>query len=73
MLFVVLLGWLARRLPRARPEGLGALGALGFFCLLSLLHDPLFHVQASQALVLLLGVGLSARVGDDWRKGTQAE
>jgi O-antigen ligase len=60
LLFVLLLGWLAWRLPRNRPEGLGALGALAFFCLLSLLHDPLFHVQASQALVLILGTGLSA-------------
>ncbi|HYO59211.1 O-antigen ligase family protein [Archangium sp.] len=60
LLFVVLLGWLAWRFPRNRPEGLGALGALAFFCLLSLLHDPLFHVQASQAFVLILGVGLSA-------------
>jgi O-antigen ligase len=72
LLFVALLGWLAWRLPRGRAEGLGALGALGFFCLLSLLHDPLFHVQASQALVLLLGLGLSARPGGDWRSGTQA-
>jgi len=60
ILFVLLLGWVAWRLPRNRPEGLGALGALVFFCLLSLLHDPLFHVQASQALVLILGAGLSA-------------
>jgi O-antigen ligase len=58
MLFVGLLGWLAWRLPRHRPEGLGALGALAFFCLLSLLHDPLFHTQASQAFALVLGVGL---------------
>ncbi|OJH39869.1 O-antigen ligase family protein [Cystobacter ferrugineus] len=72
LLFVALLGWLAWRMPRGRPEGLGALGALGFFCLLSLLHDPLFHVQAAQALVLLLGIGLSARRGVDWRSGTQA-
>jgi O-antigen ligase len=59
LLFVVLLGWLAWRLPRSRPEGLGALGALVFFCLLSLLHDPLFHVQASQAFALVLGAGFS--------------
>lgn len=59
LLFVVLLGWVAWRLPGNRPEGLGALGALAFFCLLSLLHDPLFHVQASQAFVLILGAGLS--------------
>lgn len=59
LLFVLLLGWLAWRLPRHRPEGLGALGVLAFFCLLSLLHDPLFHVQASQGFVLLLGAGLS--------------
>lgn len=63
--FVVLLGWLAWRMPRGRPEGLGALGVLAFFCLLSLLHDPLFHVQASQALVLFLGLGLSARRGKE--------
>lgn len=61
LLFALLLGWLAWRLPRHRPEGLGALGVLAFFCLLSLLHDPLFHVQASQAFVLLLGVGLSEK------------
>ncbi|HEX8434135.1 O-antigen ligase family protein, partial [Archangium sp.] len=59
ILFVVLLGWLAWRFPLSRPEGLGALGALAFFCLLSLLHDPLFHVQASQAFALVLGAGLS--------------
>jgi len=59
LLFVVLLGWLAWRFPLSRPEGLGALGALAFFCLLSLLHDPLFHVQASQAFALVLGAGLS--------------
>jgi O-antigen ligase len=59
LLFIGLLGWLAWRLPRSRPEGLGALGALAFFCLLSLLHDPLFHVQASQAFALVLGAGFS--------------
>ncbi len=67
LLFGVLLGWLAWRFPLKRPEGLGALGALAFFCLLSLLHDPLFHVQASQALALVLGAGLSGpprRQGD---------
>jgi hypothetical protein len=75
LLFGVLLGWLAWRLPRNRPEGLGALGALAFFCLLSLLHDPLFHVQASQAFALLLGVGLGAGPGTPvghWRKGLEA-
>ena len=59
LLFVVLLAWLARRLPVARPEGLGALGALAFFVLLGLLHDPFFHVQASQAFALVLGAGFS--------------
>ncbi|HEX8820709.1 MAG TPA: O-antigen ligase family protein [Archangium sp.] len=61
MLFVVLLGWLAWHFPLRRPEGLGALGALAFFCLLSLLHDPLFHTQASQAFALVLGAGLSGQ------------
>jgi O-antigen ligase len=59
LLFVVLLAWLAWRLPAARPEGLGALGALAFFVLLGLLHDPFFHVQASQAFALVLGAGFS--------------
>ncbi len=59
LLFVVLLAWLAWRLPVARPEGLGALGALAFFVLLGLLHDPFFHVQASQAFALVLGAGFS--------------
>jgi O-antigen ligase len=59
LLFVALLVWLARRLSPSRPEGLGALGGLAFFALLSLLHDPLFHPQFSQALALVLGVGLS--------------
>jgi O-antigen ligase len=62
LLFLGLLAWLAWRLPLSRPEGLGALGALAFFCLLSLLHDPLFHVQASQALVLVLGAGFAGAV-----------
>lgn len=59
LLFVVLLVALARRLPRAQPLGLGALGALGFFCVLSAVHDPLFHAQFSLALPLVIGAGLA--------------
>lgn len=68
VLFVVMLAWLLRLLPLERPEGLGALGALVFFCLLSLTHDPLFHVQVSQGLMLVLGAGLSAGAGGRTRK-----
>ncbi|PTL78180.1 O-antigen ligase [Vitiosangium sp. GDMCC 1.1324] len=71
LLFGVLLGWIAWRLPRTRPEGLGALGALAFFCLLSLLHDPLFHVQASQAFVLLLGAGFAGPPASPSRSGQE--
>jgi O-antigen ligase len=59
LLFLALLAWLAWRLPVGRPEGLGALGALAFFVLLGFLHDPFFHVQASQAFALVLGAGFS--------------
>jgi O-antigen ligase len=64
-LFVVLLAWLLRQLLKTPPSAARGAGLAGlvFFALLSLLHDPLFHAIASQALVLLLGgaLGLSRR------------
>lgn len=60
LLFVLLLGWLARELKKTAPGPARAagLGGLLFFVLLGLLHDPLFHAVTSQALVLLLGGAL---------------
>jgi O-antigen ligase len=54
-LFLVLLGGLAWRLRPTRWEGVAGLASLGFFVLLSLVHDPLYHAQFGLALALALG------------------
>lgn len=58
--FVALLGWLVVRARRANGEWVLAAGAVAQFVVLSLVHDPLFQVPYSLALVLCLGCGLSA-------------
>jgi O-antigen ligase len=60
LLFLALLAALAVRLYRAPPSParLAGLGALGFFVLLCLAHDPLFHAVLSQALALTVGASL---------------
>jgi O-antigen ligase len=57
LLLVALLGWLGLGLRRL-PEGALLVGAVALFVLLSVLHDPLFHVESSLALMLALGAGL---------------
>jgi O-antigen ligase len=57
--FLALLAWLGARAWR-RPLGAVTLGALALFVTLSLAHDPLFQAPVSMALVLCLGLGLSA-------------
>ncbi len=55
LLFIVMIVWIARR-------GWGSpltLGALTFFALLSLAHDPLFQAPFSMALVGILAVGVA--------------
>jgi O-antigen ligase len=57
LLAAVLFGWLRRGLHRL-PHGALAVAAATLFVLLSLLHDPLFHVESSLALMLAIGAGL---------------
>jgi O-antigen ligase len=57
LLVAVLLLWLRAAL-RTLPAGALLAGGVALFGLLSALHDPLFHVESSLALMLLLGVGL---------------
>jgi O-antigen ligase len=57
--FIALLGWLALQ-ARGRPYGALTQGAIAFFGLLSLAHDPLFQAPVSMALVLAIGLGLSS-------------
>jgi O-antigen ligase len=57
--FVLVLAWLGRRLELVTATGMVGVGALIFFALLSLLHDPLFHGPFSMALALVLGAGVS--------------
>ena len=57
LLVLALLGWLRRGLGQLPAGGLLVAGVT-LFVLLSLLHDPLFHVESSLALMLLLGAGL---------------
>jgi O-antigen ligase len=59
ILLVTLIGWLLLGL-RSLPEGALLVGAATVFGLLCVLHDPLFHAEASLALMLGLGVGLGA-------------
>jgi hypothetical protein len=46
-----------------QAQGLAGTSALLFFCLLSLLHDPLYHAEFSMGLVLVLGAAM-ARVDE---------
>jgi O-antigen ligase len=57
VLLLVVLGLLARRGLGALPAGAAVVGGVALFALLSALHDPLFHVEASLALMLMLGAG----------------
>lgn len=58
--FVAVLGWLVVRARRSNANWVLTAGALAQFVVLSLVHDPLFQVPYSLALVLLLGLGLTA-------------
>jgi len=60
LLFLLLLIWLGRSFDPRDPYGLFGLGALTFFSLLSLAHDPLIHAPFSMAVSFSLGVA-SAR------------
>ena len=55
--FIALLVWLALQ-ARGRPYGALTQGAIAFFALLSLAHDPLFQAPVSMALMLAIGLGL---------------
>jgi O-antigen ligase len=57
LLLLALLGWLGLGLRRL-PAGALLVGAVALFVLLSVLHDPLFHVESSLALMLALGAGM---------------
>jgi O-antigen ligase len=59
LIFVALLVWLAA-IARSRPWGALTQGSIAFFAVLSLAHDPLFQAPVSMALVLAIGLGLSA-------------
>lgn len=59
LLLLALIAW-ARRGLKALPGGALAVGGVSLFFLLGMLHDPLFHPEASLALMLLLGAGLGA-------------
>lgn len=54
-LFLMMMIQLARRAARAGQAALAS-GLLGYFGLLSLFHDPLFHAEMSMAVVLALAV-----------------
>jgi O-antigen ligase len=56
--FLMVLVSVARRMTLAHPAGVAGLGALCFFLLLSTVHDPLFQVPFSMALVLVFAVGV---------------
>ncbi len=59
LLVLVLLMGFARGLS-SLPAGALAVAGTTLFVLLGLLHDPLFHPEASFALMLLLGAGIGA-------------
>jgi O-antigen ligase len=59
LLFLFLMGWMVKAMVPGSVEAAVGISALCFFCLLSLLHDPLFHAPFSMALALCLGVGMS--------------
>lgn len=56
--FVILLGWFMAQ-ARTRPYGALTQGAIVFFAIVSLAHDPLFQAPVSMALVLAIGLGLA--------------
>lgn len=56
--FVAVLALCAAQAVKAGRDGAGALGALVIIVGLSLLHDPLFHAEASMALFGGLGAAL---------------
>jgi hypothetical protein len=58
-LFLLLLIWLALKMGISQAQGLAGTSALLFFCLLSSLHDPLYHAEFSMGLVLVLGAGMA--------------
>lgn len=58
-LFLWMLASFVRPLLHARRSALGALGAIAFFVLISMLHDPLFHPVVAMALMLALAGGLA--------------
>lgn len=59
LIFVGMLVWLAL-LARGRPYGALTQGAIAFFAVLSLAHDPLFQAPVSMAIVLAIGLGLKS-------------
>lgn len=61
-LLTLLLAVLTVRWWRARPQSAPALGAVLFFALVCLTHDPLFHAEVSLATMLAFGIGLSFEV-----------
>jgi O-antigen ligase len=61
LLFLWVLVSFARAMSLQRAEGVAGLGALAFFALVSLSHDPLFQAPFSMALVLCLGAALAWR------------
>jgi O-antigen ligase len=65
VLFFLMLVSLARRIRLGSAEGAFAAGALAFFVLLGLVHDPLFQAPVSMSIVLALGIG-AARRPDGW-------
>lgn len=58
------LGWAG---ARTLPSGLLAVGAVTLFGALSMLHDPLFHVESSMALMLLFGAAFASTQGSTSR------
>jgi O-antigen ligase len=60
VLLLVVLGLLGWRGVRTLPAGAALVGGVALLALLSALHDPLFHVEASLALMLMLGAGVGA-------------
>jgi O-antigen ligase len=59
LIFVGMLIWLAV-IARHRPYGALTQGAIAFFGVLSLAHDPLFQAPVSMALILAIGLGLAS-------------
>jgi O-antigen ligase len=60
LLYVLLWGWLLRKMRLDTVEGIAGFASLTYLLLLGLLHDPLFHPEVSLALMLAAGLGLAA-------------